>query len=217
MVSPVTSLLTLAESAPAGGAALDQVAIATAIGLGLGGFVVWLGAGHRSGRVRYLGRAAAWAGRVMKLPLSPRSVLAAAAALLLLVTPVAAQTPDHKLDQALRALRRGGAQRVIIQTTAGARDAVRRALRSHGGKVAAEHPGIDAITAEVHVGDLRRLAERGDVTSIALDAEVTATGSPKRHSGKHHDHDATVSPVSSATSCSASARPWRRATCAVAG
>jgi hypothetical protein len=68
MVSAITSLLPLAESAPAGGAALDQVAIATAIGLGLGGLVVWLGAGHRSGRVRYLGRAAAWAGRVMRLP-----------------------------------------------------------------------------------------------------------------------------------------------------
>jgi len=56
------------DSAPAGGAALDQVAIATAIGLGLGGFVVWLGAGHRSGRVRYLGRSAAWAERVTGLP-----------------------------------------------------------------------------------------------------------------------------------------------------
>jgi hypothetical protein len=68
MVSAITSLLPLGESAPAGGAALDQVAIATAIGLGLGGFVVWLGAGHRSGRVRYLGRAAAWASRVTGLP-----------------------------------------------------------------------------------------------------------------------------------------------------
>jgi hypothetical protein len=56
------------NTAPAGGAALDQVAIATAIALILGSFVVWLGAGHRSGRVRYLGRAAAWSGRVTGLP-----------------------------------------------------------------------------------------------------------------------------------------------------
>ena len=68
MTSILTALMPVGDSAPAGGAALDQVAIATAIGLGLGGFVVWLGAGHRSGRVRYLGRSAAWAERVTGLP-----------------------------------------------------------------------------------------------------------------------------------------------------
>src|SRR5215217_6091278 len=67
MTSILTALMPVGDSAPAGGAALDQVAIATAIGLGLGGFVVWLGAGHRSGRVRYLGRSAAWAERVTGL------------------------------------------------------------------------------------------------------------------------------------------------------
>jgi hypothetical protein len=68
MISALTSLVTAAESAPAGGAALDQVAIAAAISLGLGATVVWLGAGHRSGRVPYLGRAAAWTERVVGLP-----------------------------------------------------------------------------------------------------------------------------------------------------
>src|SRR5215208_3012085 len=68
MTSILTALMPVGDSAPAGGAALDQVAIATAIGLGLGGFVVWLGAGHRSGRVRYLGRSAAWGERVTGLP-----------------------------------------------------------------------------------------------------------------------------------------------------
>src|SRR3954449_12473347 len=62
------ALIPAAESAPAGGAALDQVAIARVMALALGGFVVWLGAGHRSGRVRYLGRAAAWSERITGLP-----------------------------------------------------------------------------------------------------------------------------------------------------
>ena len=69
MASAITAaLIPVADSAPAGGAALDQVAIATVMALALGGFVVWLGAGHRSGRVRYLGRAAAWSERVTGLP-----------------------------------------------------------------------------------------------------------------------------------------------------
>src|SRR3954451_1513672 len=69
MVSTLTAaLIPSADSAPAGGAALDQVAIASVMALALGGFVVWLGAGHRSGRVRYLGRAAAWSERVTGLP-----------------------------------------------------------------------------------------------------------------------------------------------------
>ncbi|MFL5893406.1 MAG: hypothetical protein ACJ75I_11795 [Solirubrobacterales bacterium] len=69
MVSTLTAaLIPSADSAPAGGAALDQVAIASVMALALGGFVVWLGAGHRSGRVRYLGRAAAWSERITGLP-----------------------------------------------------------------------------------------------------------------------------------------------------
>jgi hypothetical protein len=68
MLSATTSLLPPADSAPAGGAALDQVAIATACAVALGALVVWLGAGHRSGRVSYLGRAAGWASRVTGLP-----------------------------------------------------------------------------------------------------------------------------------------------------
>src|SRR4051812_25106955 len=69
MVSTLTAaLIPSADSAPAGGAALDQVAIASVMALALGGFVVWLGAGHRSGRVPYLGRAATWTERVVGLP-----------------------------------------------------------------------------------------------------------------------------------------------------
>src|SRR4051794_2214847 len=58
----------LAAAKPAGGAALDQVAIAT----GAAGFVtvmlLWLGMGHRSGRVAVLGRLGRFSQRVSGLP-----------------------------------------------------------------------------------------------------------------------------------------------------
>src|SRR4051794_40661965 len=58
----------LAAAKPAGGAALDQVAIAT----GAAGFVtvvlMWLGLGHRSGRVGGLRRGGAYSERVSGLP-----------------------------------------------------------------------------------------------------------------------------------------------------
>src|SRR3954471_22474238 len=58
----------LAAAKPAGGAALDQVAIAT----GAAGFVtvvlMWLGLGHRSGKVGVLGRLGRFSSRVSGLP-----------------------------------------------------------------------------------------------------------------------------------------------------
>ena len=58
----------LAQAKPAGGAALDQVAIAT----GAAGFVtvvlMWLGMGHRSGKVALLGRLARYSERVSGMP-----------------------------------------------------------------------------------------------------------------------------------------------------
>jgi hypothetical protein len=57
-----------AAGGPAGGAALDQVAIATAMAAVSTGILLWLIAGHRSGRVRLLGGAAAYARRVSGLP-----------------------------------------------------------------------------------------------------------------------------------------------------
>jgi hypothetical protein len=58
----------LATGEPAGGAALDQVAIATGAALVLSGAISWLGMGHRSGRVPYLGRAADFTERASGLP-----------------------------------------------------------------------------------------------------------------------------------------------------
>jgi hypothetical protein len=53
---------------PAGGAAIDQVVIATAGATVVTVLLLWLCSGHRSGRVPWLGRAAAFAERVSGLP-----------------------------------------------------------------------------------------------------------------------------------------------------
>ena len=62
------TLLAQAAAPPAGGAALDQVIIATAGAALLTGLLLYLGLGHRSGRVPYLGRLAAFSERVSGLP-----------------------------------------------------------------------------------------------------------------------------------------------------
>jgi hypothetical protein len=77
----------LATGEPAGGAALDQVAIATGAALVLSAAISWLGMGHRSGKVPYLGRAAGFSERVSGLPgwAALPSALAAASLLVALL------------------------------------------------------------------------------------------------------------------------------------
>jgi hypothetical protein len=68
-MSGIASTIVLAAaSEPAGGAAIDQVAIATGAALVLSAAISWLGMGHRSGKVPYLGRAADLAERISGLP-----------------------------------------------------------------------------------------------------------------------------------------------------
>ena len=62
------TLLAQAAAPPAGGAALDQVILATAGAVLLTAALLYLGLGHRSGRVPYLGRLAAFSERVSGLP-----------------------------------------------------------------------------------------------------------------------------------------------------
>ncbi len=62
------NLLAQAAAPPAGGAALDQVIIATVGAMLLTGVLLYLGLGHRSGRVPYLGRVAGFSERVSGLP-----------------------------------------------------------------------------------------------------------------------------------------------------
>jgi hypothetical protein len=66
----LTTLITAAAAAsePAGGAALDQVAIATAGAMVASGVLLYLVIGHRWGRVPILGRLAAFSERVSGLP-----------------------------------------------------------------------------------------------------------------------------------------------------
>ena len=68
ITSAFASTTLLAAGEPAGGAALDQVAIATGAALVLSAAIAWLGMGHRSGKVPYLGRAADLTERVSGLP-----------------------------------------------------------------------------------------------------------------------------------------------------
>lgn len=58
----------LAQAKPAGGAALDQVAIATGAAMIVTGVLLWLGMGHRSGKVALLGRLGRFSERVSGLP-----------------------------------------------------------------------------------------------------------------------------------------------------
>ena len=58
----------VAGSEPAGGAALGEVAIATGMATFVTVLLVWLCAGHRSGRVRWLGLGADLAHRLTGLP-----------------------------------------------------------------------------------------------------------------------------------------------------
>ena len=69
LLAPAIALAQATEEAPpAGGAALDQVIIATAGAMLLTGILLYFGLGHRSGKVPHLGRLAAFSGRVSGLP-----------------------------------------------------------------------------------------------------------------------------------------------------
>src|SRR3712207_3085355 len=61
-------ILELLAAKPAGGAALDQVAIATVGATVVTALLLWLCSGHRSGKVPHLTRASDTAARVSGLP-----------------------------------------------------------------------------------------------------------------------------------------------------
>src|ERR1051326_4433390 len=93
------------------------------------------------------------------------------------VVPAFAQTaPDAKIDRALRAGLRSGAptQSVIITVTPGYRGTLRDALQQHGDRIKAEHPLIEALTADIHSEDITELSKQPWVLSVAVDAVVSA-------------------------------------------
>jgi serine protease AprX len=88
---------------------------------------------------------------------------------------------ERKLDLALkRAVREAarsdaqGRARVIIRTAHAKRSTVTGKLRQHGHAVDDEHELIDAVTSEVHIGDLEALAADPDILSISSDVPVHA-------------------------------------------
>jgi hypothetical protein len=68
LATAVQAHVPLAAGEPAGGAALDQILVANLMAITASGLLAWLVLGHRSGRVPYLGRAAAAAERASGLP-----------------------------------------------------------------------------------------------------------------------------------------------------
>ena len=90
--------------------------------------------------------------------------------------PVIAQDAPTKIDKALiQSLAAGcGTEQVIIRTKRGYRAGLLQSLEAHGDRVAAEHPAIDAVTAEVHCDDLATVARFDAVLSISQDSVVQA-------------------------------------------
>ena len=116
------------------------------------------------------------------MSVSPRAILALFALALAFLIPgtAAAQNAGSKLDRVLRDAVRSQSrqsQRVIVQTRPGARAEIRRALQAHGDPIAAEHPGLDALSVTVHHDDLTALESNPNVLAISVDAEVTSFAS----------------------------------------
>jgi serine protease AprX len=111
-----------------------------------------------------------------------KRVLCGVALLLpLSAAPLAAQGTPTKIDEALRQSLRAGCstERVIIRTKRGYRAGLLQSLKQHGDVVAAEHPSLDAITADVHCDDLETMEGFSSVLSISKDAIVRADAAKK--------------------------------------
>jgi serine protease AprX len=94
-----------------------------------------------------------------------------------------------KLDKVLREARtRGSVQRVIIQTRPGSREALKKSLLRHGDVVQGEHPGLNALTVDLHGEDLDALEADPSVLAVSVDAEVTSFGRPAGASRPSGDH-----------------------------
>ena len=91
-----------------------------------------------------------------------------------------AQTTLPKLDLALQLAARteAGPQRVIIRVRPGFRQAVRDSLRAQGEAVHADHPAIEALTAEANADQLRALSADPLVESVSVERIVICSRSP---------------------------------------
>jgi serine protease AprX len=104
-----------------------------------------------------------------------------ASALLFFAALASAQdaNPERKIDRALRASLHDGSrtQRIIITIAPGCRATMGDALRKHGDRITAEHPLIDALSAQAHSEDVEELAKHPCVKAVSADADVTADAS----------------------------------------
>src|SRR5207248_1357449 len=83
-----------------------------------------------------------------------------------------AASASSKVDHAVRASQRTGAatERVIITLEPGCRAGIRLALEQHGDAIISEHPLIEALSGEIHSGDVDDLAKQPCVRAISSDA-----------------------------------------------
>ena len=107
----------------------------------------------------------------------PTATIALAMAI---AAPAHAQTTGTKIDEALTESLKAGCttEHVIIRLRPGYRAGMKQSLRSHGDSVTAEHPSIEAVSAEVHCKDLATMEGFSSVLSISQDAIVRPDGLP---------------------------------------
>jgi hypothetical protein len=108
-----------------------------------------------------------------------RVSFASLTALLLVISATRADAAGaQKVDLALESALKGGAptHHVIISVNPGCRAGVRQALEKHGDVIQNEYPAIDAVSAEIHAGDVDAYASSGCVKAVSADALVYAVG-----------------------------------------
>ena len=108
------------------------------------------------------------------------------AAVLLCVLPAAAAASSGvrsgKTDKVLSQSSADGHRKVIVRLKPGAKSAVTRKLKAHGGVVYAQHDLIGAVSARVRRDDLQDLINDAGVDSISIDANVSPFGSNSKSS-----------------------------------
>jgi len=99
------------------------------------------------------------------------------AVLLALASPVFAQN-SAKIDEELTRSVKAGCttEKVIITTRPGYRAGLADSLQRHGDRVKFQPVSIDAVSAEIHCGDIETLSGFSSVRAISKDAEVRADG-----------------------------------------
>jgi len=96
-------------------------------------------------------------------------------------TGAAAAPATATLDAHLqRQVKRGSRnERVIVRTKPGHRAAVAQTLRQRGHAVYGDHPGIEALSANVSAATLKLLANDPAVESISTDADIDSLDAKK--------------------------------------